>query len=299
MGSSVARGRAAGAPVRRSTTSASRGRFFAASPPPAKSLDRANRSTSLMETAMPFRDRIDAGQKLASALLHLRDKQPVVLALPRGGVPVAAEVAEALHAPLDLVLVRKIGMPTQPEVAMGAVVDGCEPVVQRNEDIIHYARITEPDFRALANAELAEIERRHARYLSGRARIDPAGRVVILVDDGVATGATVRASLRAVRRRNPARLVLAVPLGPLSTIEDLRREVDELVCLEVYEHLGSVGQCYGDFRQCSDAEVLAALARCPVAEDEGADDGAPAPSGVGSAAAPRTGRGPVGHHGTA
>jgi putative phosphoribosyl transferase len=217
---------------------------------------------------MSFLNRIDAGRKLARALLHYKDSRPVVLALPRGGVPVAAEVAEALHAPLDLVLVRKIGTPIQPEVAMGAVVDGSEPVVLRNEDIIRYARITDADFRAIADAELAEIERRRSRYLGGRPRVDLARRVVIVVDDGIATGATVRASLRAVRRRHPQKLVLAVPLGPLSTIEQLRREVDELVCLEVYEQFGSVGQFYDDFRPTSDEEVVKALARCPVTESD-------------------------------
>jgi predicted phosphoribosyltransferase len=234
---------------------------------------------------MSFINRIDAGRKLARALLHHKESRPVVLALPRGGVPVAAEVADALHAPLDLVLVRKIGMPMQPEVAMGAVVDGAEPVVLRNEDIVRYARVTDVDFRAIADAELAEIERRRARYLWGRTRVDPAGRVVIVVDDGIATGATVRAALRAVRRRHPRKLVLAVPIGPLSIIEELRREVDELVCLEVYERLGSVGQYYGDFRPTSDEEVVSALARCPVAEGDAASGGPPPRAGT--AAAPQ------------
>ena len=217
---------------------------------------------------MPFLDRADAGRRLARELAHLIPDRPVVMALPRGGVPVAAEIAEALHAPLDLIIARKIGTPMQPEVAMGAVVDGAAPIVLRNEDIIRYARVSEADFRVIANAEIAEIERRRERYLAGRAPVDLRDRVVVLVDDGVATGATVRAALRALRRRTPARLILALPVGPTAVIEPLRREVDELVCLETHERFTAVGGFYATFRPTSDEEVIAALARCPSDADD-------------------------------
>ena len=163
---------------------------------------------------MPFKDRLDAGCKLAAVLTKYKDRQPVVLALPRGGVPVAAEVAVALNAPLDLILVRKIGVPFQPELAMGAVVDGGAPIVVRNEDVIRLAGIGEQDFKAVCEQELAEIERRRQRYLGSRERVDIAGRAVIVIDDGIATGATTRAALRATRMRNPKTLVLAVPVRP-------------------------------------------------------------------------------------
>lgn len=226
---------------------------------------------------MPFLDRADAGRRLARALAHLLPAHPVVLALPRGGVPVALAVAEALHAPLDLVIARKIGTPLQPEVAMGAVVDGEEPIVLRNEDIIRSARISEADFRVIAAAEQAEIERRRERYLAGRPRADIEGRVVVVVDDGIATGATIGAALRAIRRRRPARLVLAVPVAPTGTVERLRREVDELVCLEAHERFTAVNGFYGDFRAVSDAEVTAALARCPADSDREAIPASSAP----------------------
>jgi predicted phosphoribosyltransferase len=219
---------------------------------------------------MPFLDRAAAGRRLAGALAHLLPTKPVVLALPRGGVPVAAEIAEALHAPLDLVIARKIGTPLQPEVAMGAVVDGDAPIVLRNEDVIASARVSEADFRVIAAAERAEIERRRLRYLAGRQQVDVRDRVVVLVDDGIATGATVRAALRALRQRHPTRIILAVPVGPASVLERLRRDVDELVCLEMHERFASVGGFFTDFRPVSDEEVLAALGRCPAdVEDAG------------------------------
>lgn len=214
----------------------------------------------------PFRDRTEAGRRLADALAHLKDRRPVVLALPRGGVPVAAEIAAALAAPLDLVLVRKVGLPGQPELAMGAVVDGAEPITVRNEDVIHLAAIDDELFGRVRDRELAEIERRRKLYLGTRRRVDPKGRVVIVVDDGIATGATVKAALRAIRKREPERLVLAVPVAPPETIVELRREVDEIVCLETPSPFGAIGYFYVDFTQVDDAAVAAALARFPVAE---------------------------------
>ncbi len=213
---------------------------------------------------MPFKDRIEAGRHLAKALASYKDKQPVVLALPRGGVPVAAEIADALAAPLDLILVRKIGVPDQPELAMGAVVDGPAPMVVRNEHVIRLAGVSESEFNQVRERETVEIERRRKRYVGERAHPDVAGRTAIVVDDGIATGATTRAALRATRARKPARLVLAVPVAPTDTLTELRREADEIICLEDYVDFGAIGLFYSDFRQISDAEVIDLLARHPV-----------------------------------
>ena len=212
---------------------------------------------------MPFRDRRDAGRQLAAALAHYRAKHAVVLALPRGGVPVAAENATVLNAPLDLVLVRKIGVPYQPELAMGAIADAGDPLVVRNDDVIALAGIEESEFIAVRDAELAEIERRRKRYLGHRQRVDVAGRVAIVVDDGIATGATTRAALRATRLRNPKELVLAVPVAPTEALAALGEEADHVVCLEDYESFGAIGLYYFDFRQISDQEVIETLGRFP------------------------------------
>ena len=212
---------------------------------------------------MPFRNRADAGRKLAAALAAYKDERPVVLALPRGGVPVAAEVAAALDAPLDLVLVRKLGVPIQPELAMGAVVDGTAPIVVRNEDVIRLTGVSEEDIEAVCAEELAEIERRRGRYLGTRARVDIAGRVAIVVDDGIATGATTRAALRALRLRSSKKLILAVPVAPTETLAAMREEADDVVCLEDYVDFGAIGFFYADFRQVSDNEVIAALKKFP------------------------------------
>ena len=212
---------------------------------------------------MPFSNRSQAGHKLAAALAAYRRQNPVILALPRGGVPVAAEVAAALDAPLDLILVRKIGVPFQPELAMGAIVDGGSPIIVRNEDVIRQARIAEADFKAVADAEFAEIERRRKRYLGSREPAEVAGRTAIVIDDGVATGATTRAALRATRMRGPKRLVLAVPVAPTESLAELRGEADEVICLEDYELFGAIGFYYSDFRQVSDDEVIAILKRFP------------------------------------
>jgi putative phosphoribosyl transferase len=212
---------------------------------------------------VPFKDRSDAGRKLAAALAEYQDQEPVVLALPRGGVPVAAEVAAALDAPLDLVLVRKVGVPFQPELAMGAVVDGSAPLIVRNEDVIRLAGVEEPDFKEVCDRELAEIERRRERYLGSRERVDVAGRTVIVVDDGIATGATTRAALRATRLRRPKKLVLAVPVAPTDSLAVMREEADDIICLEDHANFGAIGFYYSDFRQVSDQEVIETLRRFP------------------------------------
>ncbi len=213
---------------------------------------------------MPFKDRSDAGRKLAKALAGYKEQQPVILALPRGGVTVAAEVAAALSAPLDLILVRKIGVPFQPELAMGAVVDGGAPIIVRNEDVIKLAGIDESKFKATCDGELAEIERRRQRYLGSRQRADVSGRTAIVIDDGIATGATIRAALRASRMRNPKKLVLAVPVAPTDTVAELRSEADDVICLEDHEFFGAIGAYYTDFSQVSDEEVIDILKRLPV-----------------------------------
>jgi putative phosphoribosyl transferase len=217
---------------------------------------------------MPFKNRADAGHKLAKALAGYKAEKPVILALPRGGVSVAAEVAAALDAPLDLILVRKIGVPFQPELAMGAVVDGSAPIVVRNENVIELAGIDESVFKAIGDSELAEIERRRRRYLGGRDRVDVGGRTAIVIDDGVATGATTRAALRATRARNPMRLVLAVPVAPTESLAELRGDADDVICLEDYEFFGAIGAYYSDFRQISDQEVIDILKRFSSAETE-------------------------------
>ena len=212
---------------------------------------------------MVFQNRTDAGRRLASALIRYKSLHPVVLALPRGGVPVAAEVAAALEAPLDLVLVRKIGVPNQPELAMGAVTDGKAPTVIRNSEIIEICGISAQEFDAVANQELAEIERRRSRYIGDRSRAEVEGQVAIIIDDGIATGATTLAAIQAVRSRKPRELVLAVPVAPLDTVKKLHSEVDAIVCLDTPEDMGAIGYFYRDFHQIRDEEVIAALKRFP------------------------------------
>ena len=213
---------------------------------------------------MSFRNRSDAGRQLAKALAGYKDQQPVILALPRGGVPVAAQVAVALNAPLDLILVRKIGVPFQPELAMGAVVDGSAPIVVRNEDVIRLAGIDESEFKTVCDEELAEIERRRQRYLGNRKHVDVSGRTAIVIDDGIATGATTRAALRATRMRKPKRLVLAVPVAPTDSLSELHGDADDVICLEDHEPFGAIGVFYADFSQVADEEVIEILKRFPV-----------------------------------
>jgi putative phosphoribosyl transferase len=210
-----------------------------------------------------FVDRADAGRQLAARLAPYRGSDAVVLALPRGGVPVAAAIAAALEAPLDLVLVRKIGVPGQPELAMGALAGGRDPIIFRNEDIIRLAGISQAEFDAVKRAELGEINRRRQLYLGDRPEADLAGRTAILVDDGVATGATAIAALRAVRQRRPASLVLAAPVLAVEAIRLLEGEADTIVYLTAPTTLNGIGSFYSDFGQVSDEEVVSILARFP------------------------------------
>ena len=188
-----------------------------------------------------FKDRSEAGRRLAAAVVRLGLVDPLVLALPRGGVPVAAEVARALHAPLDLLIVRKIGAPGQPELAVAAVAEGDPPTLVVDE---RTSRITDADDAYIereARTQRAEIERRRTIYRRGRARLGVAGKAVVVVDDGIASGTTVRAALQALRRMRPTRLVLAVPVAPADTISELSPLVDDLVCLSQPAHFRSVG----------------------------------------------------------
>jgi len=208
-----------------------------------------------------FDDRADAGRRLAERLMPLKDRHPVVLALPRGGVPVAFPIARALKAPLDLVLVRKLGAPGNPELAVGAVGGSSQhPAIILNEEVVRLLAVDPQHIRRTAEDELATIERRRADYLQGRRPVAVQGRTVILVDDGIATGATTALALDLVRKGDPASLVLAVPVAPPATLERLRPLCDEIVCLSVPEEFFGVGQFYRDFSQTTDMEVKNLLA---------------------------------------
>lgn len=209
-----------------------------------------------------FENRRDAGLKLANVLRSYRGQNCVVLALPRGGVPVAAEVARALEVPLDLLLVRKIGAPGEPELAIGSVIDGGEPIVIRDGKMIQLTHTSETEFDRICASELEEIERRRKLYLGGRRPETLAGKIVIVVDDGLATGNTMRAGLEAVRQRNPKYVVMAVPVAPAEALELFRDLADEIVCLETPKWFGAVGYYYNDFRQIEDEEVIRYLREC-------------------------------------
>lgn len=218
--------------------------------------------------SVAFRDRTDAGRRLARRLAHLRDEAPVVLALPRGGFPVAAEVARELDAPLDVVLVRKLGVPLQPELAMGAVGEG--GVLVLNQSIVDRAGVGEAELAEIVARARTEIARRARRFRPRRDRVPLEGRTALLVDDGVATGATARAACRVVRAQGATRVVLAAPVCLASTAGELRAEVDELVCLQTPEEFFGVGTFYADFAQVPDDEAVELLRRAvPLPERRG------------------------------
>lgn len=206
-----------------------------------------------------FADRQDAGRRLAERLVHVRDGRPIILGLPRGGVPVAAVVAELLNAPLDILVVRKIGAPHQHELAMGAVTNGLKPMYVLNEDVVRMLGVTNQFLENAIARELEECKRRQVMYRHGRPAIDVEGATAIVIDDGIATGATVRAGLRALRARKPHKLVLAVPVAPPEAIEMLSCEVDEVVCLHSPDDFYAVGQFYHNFEQTTDEQVIRAL----------------------------------------
>jgi putative phosphoribosyl transferase len=209
---------------------------------------------------MLFKDRRDAGRQLAAFLMDLKGSDCVVLALPRGGVPVAAEVAHALQAPLGLLLVRKIGAPLQPELAIGSIIDGDDPIIVRDNELMRLTGTGARQFEQICARELAEIERRRGLYLGKGPHPRIGGKIAIVVDDGLATGNTMRVALQAVRLRKPKMLVMAVPVAPSSTIEEFGGEVDRLVCVEAPEHFGSVGYFYENFSPTSDEEVVKLMA---------------------------------------
>lgn len=207
-----------------------------------------------------FRDRADAGRRLAVRVLERQPARPVVLALPRGGVPVAAEVARACKAPLDLVLVRKLGAPSNPELAVGAVCGTPDdPQILRHPGTMRQLGVPDSWIDRAAARELAEIERRRRIYLGDRPPVDIKGRTVVLVDDGIATGATVSLALQLLRRQRPLRLLLAVPVAPPSALATLKPLCDDIVTLIATEDFHGVGQFYRDFHQVSDSEVVALL----------------------------------------
>jgi putative phosphoribosyl transferase len=209
---------------------------------------------------MIFKDRIDAGRQLAARLKRYADRGDVlVLALPRGGVPVAYEVAKELKAPLEVFLVRKLGVPGHEELAMGAIASGGVRVL--NEDIVNYLRIPDEVIDAVAEREQRELERRERAYRDGRPPPDVKDHVVILIDDGLATGSTMRAAAESLRLQNPRRIVVAVPVSSREACEEFRSEVDEIVCAYTPEHFQGVGLWYEDFSQTSDEEVRDLLKR--------------------------------------
>jgi putative phosphoribosyl transferase len=209
---------------------------------------------------MIFRDRTDAGKYLATKLLSYKDRQDaLVLALPRGGVPVAFEVAQALRMPLDIFLVRKLGVPGHEELAMGAISTGGVRVL--NEDTVEYLRIPEHVIDSIAAEELKELKRRELAYRGNRPEPDVKGKTVILIDDGLATGSTIRAAAQALRQQQPARIVVAVPVSAPETCDEYRIGVDEIICAVTPEPFLGVGMWYLDFSQTTDDEVRDLLER--------------------------------------
>jgi putative phosphoribosyl transferase len=208
---------------------------------------------------MVFADRADAGRRLAERLEHLRGRSVGVLGLPRGGVPVAAEVARALHAPLDVIVVRKVGVPGQPELAMGAL--GEDGVEVRNEEVLRRIEVTPDDWAAAVSRERAEVARRALRFRGDRPRLPLDGRTVVIVDDGVATGSTARAACQVAQAEGAARIVVAVPVAPPAWTTPLDDVADELVCLETPRRFFAVGEAYRDFTQLTDEQVVACLER--------------------------------------
>lgn len=209
--------------------------------------------------AMPFLDRADAGRRLAMLLEHLRGQDVVVVGLPRGGVPVAFEVARTLGAPLDVIVVRKLGVPFQPELGMGAIGEGDVLVIDKRVQVA--TGVSAEELAAVEASERAELDRRVCRYREARPPVSLEGRIVVVVDDGIATGTTARAACQVARARGAARVVLAVPVAPPESVATLSGDANEVVCIEVPRRFLAVGQFYDDFSPTSDGEVVALLER--------------------------------------
>lgn len=218
---------------------------------------------------MRFKNRREAGRQLLARLPEVEKDNSVVIALPRGGVPVADEIAEGLGIPLDVILVRKVGAPMQPELAVAAVTDGEGMQVTVNEDIRAELGLTHADVEELARKQLPEIERRREAYYGGRKPTPLAGKTVIVVDDGVATGATANSALRLIRKQKPARLILALPVAPADTIRRLEQHADEVVCLSTPAPFFAVGAHYVDFSQVEDEEVIEILRQSHATDGRG------------------------------
>jgi putative phosphoribosyl transferase len=208
---------------------------------------------------VPFVDRVDAGRRLADRLQHLRGQDAVVLGLPRGGVPVAFEVAQALDAPLDVIVVRKLGVPFQPELGMGAI--GEDGVRIINPEVVQLARVSDAELAEVEQRERVELERRARRFRGDRPRVSLAGKTAVVVDDGIATGSTARAACQVARAEGASRVVLAVPVAPPGWTARLEGAADELVCLETPEPFFAIGQWYADFSQTADEDVIDCLER--------------------------------------
>ena len=210
----------------------------------------------------PFKDRVDAGEHLAERLRTYRARNDVVvLALPRGGVPIASEVARVLGVPFDVIVVRKLGVPGHEELAMGAIAAGGVRLV--NHDVVDALRIPDSVLDSVAMQEAVELDRREQLYRGGRAPLGLTGKIVIVVDDGLATGSTMRAAVMAARQQKPARVIVAVPVGAPSTCAELAREADEVVCLRTPDPFVAVGLWYRDFTPTSDNEVRSLLDQEP------------------------------------
>jgi len=239
---------------------------------------------------MQFADRLDAGRRLATKLSHIRGQDAAVLGLPRGGVPVAFEVAQALGAPLDVIIVRKLGVPFQPELAMGAI--GEDGVLILNRDVIRLARISDVELAGVERRERAVLEAQARRFRASVPRVALRGRTAIIVDDGMATGSTARAACQVARAEGAARVVLAVPVAPRSAVAEMAGDADEVVCLETPDPFFAVGQWYRDFSQTSDGEVLqlldlaakAATSKAVLSSSDPYTGPDPPPSAVGASA---------------
>lgn len=206
-----------------------------------------------------FKDRAEAGRELAARLVALGLHDPVVLALPRGGVPVAAEVAKALDAPLDLIIVRKVGAPGNPELAVAAIVDGDPPDIVLNREIVEAYRLDDAELAALVRKERPELNRRRIAYRGDRRAVSISGKTAILVDDGAATGTTMKVAIRAMKHRSPRQIVVALPVAPAETVAELSQEADRVVCLSQPARFRALGFHYLSFPQLSDEEVIATL----------------------------------------